>query len=278
MKTASKTATVLLFGFLAFAQTRDFKFSLVDKSIVLKRIEEVPAKNEQRAAKIKELFSEVGCSQELSEQPVKHSRFSNILCRLPGDTDEVVIVGAHYDQISPAQGIMDNWSGASLLASLYQSLASRKRRHTFLFVSFCEEEHGLIGSAFFAGQMTKEQVAKTEAMVNLDTLGLSPTKVWISAADKDLIKYLAIAAESLKLPVHRMDTDGVGTSDSESFASKHIPRITIHSITQKTLGILHSRADTIKQLRPDDYYDTYHLIAGYLAYLDEVLQPRTGHK
>jgi hypothetical protein len=219
MKTASKTATVLLFGFLAFAQTRDFKFSLVDKSIVLKRIEEVPAKNEQRAAKIKELFSEVGCSQELSEQPVKHSRFSNILCRLPGDTDEVVIVGAHYDQM-----------------------------------------------------------AKTEAMVNLDTLGLSPTKVWISAADKDLIKYLAIAAESLKLPVHRMDTDGVGTSDSESFASKHIPRITIHSITQKTLGILHSRADTIKQLRPDDYYDTYHLIAGYLAYLDEVLQPRTGHK
>jgi hypothetical protein len=109
-------------------------------------------------------------------------------------------------------------------------------------------------------------------------LGLSPTKIWISAADKDLVKYMTVTAGTLKLPVSRMDVDKVGSTDSESFAPKKIPRITIHSLTQETLPVLHSKRDTIKELHPDDYYDTYHLVAGYLAYLDTVLQPRTPGK
>jgi putative aminopeptidase FrvX len=256
---------VALACFSALGQTK-FSFSLVDKAVVLKRIQEVPIKNEDRESRIKALFAEVGCGDALTEQAVKHTKFPNILCRLPGETDEVIIVGAHYDQISPAQGIIDNWSGASLLSSLYQSLAGKKRHHTFLFIAFCEEEHGTVGSEFFASHMTQDEVAKTEAMVNMDTLGLSPTKIWISAADKDLVKYMTVTAGTLKLPVSRMDVDKIGSTDSESFAPKKIPRITIHSLTQETLPVLHSKRDTIKELHPDDYYDTYHLVAGYLAY------------
>jgi putative aminopeptidase FrvX len=263
---------------VVLAQTK-FSFSLVDKAVVLKRIQEVPVKNEDREARVKALFAEVGCGGDaLTEQPVKHTKFPNIICRLPGETDEVIIVGAHYDQISPAQGIIDNWSGASLLSSLYQSLAGKKRHHTFLFIAFCEEERGMVGSGFYVGHMTKEELAKTQAMVNMDTLGLSATKIWINAADKDLVKYMAASAQSLQLPVSRMDVDNVGSTDSQSFAAKHIPAITIHSLTQKTLRVLHSPFDTVKQLHPDEYYDTYHLVAGYLAYLDSVLQPRVPGK
>jgi len=49
-------------------------------------------------------------------------------------------------------------------------------------------------------------------------------------------------------------------------------------LTQETLRVLHSDADTLKQLHADDYYDTYRLLSGYLAYLDETLQPRTTEK
>jgi putative aminopeptidase FrvX len=256
------------------AQT-PINFHQVDKEMVLARIHDVPSKNSDRQQKVKALFGQVGCSEMVSEQKVKHSDYSNVICRLPGATEEVIIVGAHFDKVVNGTGAIDNWSGASLLASLYQSLAGTKRHHTFLFIAFCEEELGLVGSDFYASHMSKEDIDRTEAMINLDTLGLSPTKVWVHRADKNLVAALASVAQALKLPVTEMDVERVGSTDSESFAGKHIPRVTIHSLTQNTFPILHSKEDTLKQLHPEEYYDTYRLLSGYLAYLDETLQPRT---
>jgi len=246
--------------------------------VVLARIQDVPAKNQDRQQRVKALFAEAGCQEPIGEQKVAHSNYSNIICRLPGETEEVIIVGAHFDKVEHGTGAIDNWSGASLLASLYESLAGTKRHHTFLFIAFCEEELGLLGSEFYASRMTKDDVGRTEAMINLDTLGLSPTKVWVHRADKNLVSALASVAQALKLPASEMDVERVGSADSESFAGKKIPRITIHSLTRETFPILHSNQDTIKQLHPDDYYDTYRLVSGYLAYLDLTLQPRTAGK
>jgi putative aminopeptidase FrvX len=246
-------------------------FDLVGKDVVQQRVEDVPRKNSDRELRIKQLFHEVGCASTISEQPVKRSRLPNVVCILPSESDEAIIVGAHYDQISPAQGIIDNWSGASLLASLYQGLKSEKRHHTFLFIAFTDEELGLVGSEFYAGHMSREEVARTRAMVNLDSLGLSPTKVWVHRADPELVAALLTVAGAMKLPVSEVDVERVGSADSESFASRHIRRITIHSVTQETFRVLHSSRDTVKELNFDDYYDSYHLLSGFLAYLDQRL-------
>jgi putative aminopeptidase FrvX len=264
-------------GTLAPAQTK-ISFHPVDKEVVLARIRDVPQRNTARQQKVKALFVEAGCGSLVSEQRVKHSDYANVICTLPGDTDETVIVGAHFDKVVRGTGAIDNWSGASLLASLYQTLAGTKRHHTFLFVAFCEEEMGLVGSDFYASNMSKEDIARTEAMINLDTLGLSPTKVWVHRADKELVAALAAVAHGLGLPAAEMDVERVGSADSESFSGKHIPRITIHSLTAQTFPVLHSNRDTLEQLHPDDYYDTYRLMCGYLVYLDETLQPRKHDK
>jgi hypothetical protein len=105
-------------------------------------------------------------------------------------------------------------------------------------------------------------------MINMDTLGLSYTRVWVHRADRDLVQALLSVSASMKLPVGEVDVEAVGSTDSESFADKHIPRITVHSLTQQTLRVLHSPSDTLQQLHPDEYYDTYRLLQGYLAYLD----------
>lgn len=220
---------------------------------------------------MKELFREAGCGDSISELPVKTSRLPNVMCVLPGDSDQVIIVGAHYDQISPAQGIIDNWTGASLLASLYEGLKNQKRHHTFYFIAFTDEERGMVGSAFYANHMPQAEVSKIRAMVNLDSLGLSPTKVWVHHADHMLVVALMALSNAMKLPVAEVDVERVGSSDSESFASRHIPRITIHSVTQETFRVLHSSRDTVKELKFEDYYDSYHLLTGYLAYLDQTL-------
>lgn len=65
-----------------------------------------------------------------------------------------------------------------------------------------------------------------------------------------------------------MNVEQVGSTDSESFAAKKVPSITFHSLTQATLGVLHSDKDNFSAMRMDDYYESYRLLCGYLLYLD----------
>ena len=194
---------------------------------------------------------------------------------LPGETHEVIVVGAHTDKVpSAGDGVVDNWSGASLLPSLLFSLSGQKRHHTFVFVGFTGEERGLIGSEYYVDHLSPDERDHIEAMVNMDSLGLTPTKVWASHADKALLDALASVAAASKLPVSTVNVDKLGTTDSESFASYHIPRITLHSVTPEKMQVLHSADDTMLAINLDDYYDSYRLIAGYLGYLDGVLTPK----
>jgi len=119
--------------------------------------------------------------------------------------------------------------------------------------------------------MTSEQVAATDAMVNMDTLGLAPSEIWMSHSEKWLIQMLAQVAKATNLPVSGMDVDKIGSSDSEQFAKRNIPRITVHSLTQEAwnANILHTTNDRISKIKMDDYYQTYQLLAAYLAFLDQ---------
>jgi hypothetical protein len=245
-------------------------FAPLERPILLERVKDAPAGDSQRATRIKELFVEAGCNGNfLQEQPASAAAAPNIICELPGTSDASVIVGAHYDRNSSAGRPFDNWSGASLLPALYQSLRGQKRRHTFIFVAFADQGSDLAGAEFFASRMTAPERRRTEAMINLDVLGLSPTKVWTSHSDKDLVHDLVVMVYSLKLPASQIDMETAGATDSEPFSARHIPRITIHSLTQQNLE------GAITPFRPNNYYDTYRLLCGYLAYLDVTLKPRS---
>jgi hypothetical protein len=267
----------LLFCSLAAAQV---EFRRVDRGVVESRLKDFAAKNDEREAEIKKLFAESGCKDSrLSEQTVRGKLPPNVICVLPGQTDEVIVVGAHTDKVDAGDGVLDNWSGASLLPSLYQSLNAKPRRHTYVFIGFTGEEKGLVGSDCYVHHLSPEQRAKITAMVNMDTLGVGPTKVWASHADKALLRALSQTAAGMKLPLAGVNVDRVGSTDSESFVRFKIPRITIHSITQETWPILHSNRDRLSAVKMDDYYNTYLLLAGYLAYLDTYLAqaaPATG--
>jgi hypothetical protein len=69
-----------------------------------------------------------------------------------------------------------------------------------------------------------------------------------------------------------MNVDSFGNSDGQSFKARHIPIITLHSVTTETLKILHTKRDNLSVVKLDDYYDSYRLIAGYLAMLDSALK------
>ena len=246
----------------------------VTPATIQERLDLYKGNDTTREATLVKLFSEAGCSTAgLSEQPVPSRKQPNVICVLPGTTQATIVVGGHFDHVAAGDGIADNWSGASLLASLFQSLTDSPRKHTFVFVGFTGEEEGLVGSAFYVKHLAKDQLANIEAMINLDTLGLSSTEVWVSQSDPLLVNRLAAIARSLKLPISGMNVNGFGRSDEESFIEKRVCTITIHSVTPETAHVLHSSSDNPTAIRFSDYYDTYRLLASYLAVLDTVEAP-----
>ena len=274
MQKPKRPALLLILFFIALltAQAQQISYHRVEQNTVEERLKAAAGRNSERRTRLHTLFEQAGCKGEaLSEPPVKGSSQPNVVCRLAGDSDSVIIVGAHFDKVDAGEGVVDNWSGASLLPSLFESLESEPRRHTFIFVGFTDEEKGLVGSEQYASHLTPAEREKVRAMINLDSLGLSSTKVWLSRADKGLAAALNNVAYSMKLPLGAVNVEQVGTSDSESFAKRQIPSLTIHSVTQETFPVLHTSKDTLTAIHMDDYYATYRLLAAYLSYIDQKL-------
>jgi len=261
---------VLMLLLCAASPAQKVQFTPAEKAAVLERMKTIPETNAARAEKLKELFSNAGCNgKSLVEQKVDGVDTPNIICRLGIENEDTVIVGAHYDRNSSALRPLDNWSGAAILPALYQSLRNRKRSHSFLFVAFADSGANPVGAQFFVNHLGRTQLERAEAMINVDALGLSPTKIWSAHSDKDLVHSLIVMVYALKLSASQIDMAAAGTTDSDPFAAQHIPQITIHSLTQQNVT-----TGATTQFRPNNYYDTYRLLCGYLAYLDQTLKPR----
>jgi hypothetical protein len=254
------------------AAEQTLRFGLVPREKVEERLGQYHGANIERETTLKKLFAEAGCGEHLSEQPVRF-RPPNLICYLPGSSDRFIIVGAHFDRVLSGDGVADNWSGASLLPSLYEAIKVEPRQHTYVFVAFTAEEQGLIGSRYYVRQMTHEQISATDAMVNLDTLGLDSTNVWIGHSNQELVKALAYVGMLINSPVKGIDFEQVGSTDSESFSERKIRSLTVHSLNQKNhdAGILHGPKDNLLAMHLDDYYETYRLLSAYLVYLDHGL-------
>ena len=120
---------------------------------------------------------------------------NNVLAWLPGQTDEYVIIGAHYDHLgrgnfdslAPSQigqihpGADDNASGTAGVLELARLLAPQRGqlKRSILFMDFAGEELGLLGSAAWVQNPTRP-LAKAVAMINMDMIGrIKDDKVYI---------------------------------------------------------------------------------------------------
>jgi len=261
---------IVILALLPVCYAQKIKFSPLPESTIVGRREPVPAVAE-RQARMEELFRLAGCQGDaMTEQKIPSLPEANVICRLPGKSHEIIVIGANY-----GQAVLDNWNAAALLPSIYQALTHRKRRHTFLFVAFADENRSLGGSEFFINHMDQAELSHTEAMVNLDSLGFSPTKVSTQHSDADLVKSLIVTVYLLKRSISQVDLSRAVKTDSESFEAKHIPRITLHSLTlPEVTGPQDSGPSSLHRFRPDNYYDSYYLASGFLSYLDTTLKPR----
>ena len=251
-----------------WGQPATLRFDKLKPLVIQQRLENLSSKLSVRRATLEALFREVGCGGEnLTEQKVPGSSAPNIICTLPGE-GSTIVVGGHFDLVEKGNGAVDDWSGAVLLPSLYESFKNQPRTHTYVFVAFAAEEAGLHGSQEYVKKLSKAQKSGIAAMVNLECLGLGPPRVWASRANKHLLDGYARVASALGIAAQAGNVEKVGDDDSHPFLDAKIPVLTVHSITSQNFPILHTTRDQVSAIHPDEYYDSYRLIAAYLIFLD----------
>lgn len=95
---------------------------------------------------------------------------ANVVGELPGGSEEIVVIGAHYDTQLESHGYCDNGSGISALVNMARSWRSLDLHRTIVFIAFADEEHGSPGATDWCRRHA-ELLERTVAMVNLDALG-----------------------------------------------------------------------------------------------------------
>jgi hypothetical protein len=145
------------------------------------------------------------------------------------------------------------------------------RKHSFEFVGFAAEEKGLVGSRAYLKSLTKEDRANIDAVITMDSLGLSPIKCWPNGSTLRLIMVAKAIADGLKIDFSGVNVDRVGSTDSATFKAAKIPVLSLHSVTQETWQTINSRRDVWSAVSWKDYYDAHKLISALLVYLDQTL-------
>ena len=95
-----------------------------------------------------------------------------------GDPNHVVVVGAHLDSVPAGPGINDDGSGTATLLAEAQEIADGhyNLRNKIRFAWWGAEEEGLIGSSYYAHNLSQAEVDKIDVMLDYDMLS-SPNYV-----------------------------------------------------------------------------------------------------
>jgi aminopeptidase YwaD len=96
----------------------------------------------------------------------------NIIAEIPGQTDEWVVLSAHYDGQSLGQAAMDNGSGTIAALEAFRQLAPYvpNFRRGLRVIFFTLEHWGLLGSRLYVRDQSKEDLRKIAFALNLDTV------------------------------------------------------------------------------------------------------------
>lgn len=230
-------------------------------------LELVPCSDGKRLNAVKELFKRQGAEEsEVSTDDFGGVR--NLVVKKKGKSDEIVIVGAHYDKVDVGCGAIDNWSGIVILADIYRTMRRLETQKTYLFVAFGKEEPGLIGSKAMASAIENDKLDNYCAMVNFDSFGFTYPQALGNISDASLKELARKTSDELKIPFGEANILNAG-SDSASFRSRKIPAITLHGVSNNWTKFLHTPEDKFSNVNAESVYIGYRHGLAFLAKVDQ---------
>ncbi len=161
------------------------------------------------------------------------------------ETDEFIIVSAHYDHlgIGPAinndriyNGVLDNAMGVAALIEISRQLYKirTKLNRSIIFIATTGEEKGLLGSTYYVDHPIVP-LYKTVANINIDGIAyLDDFKsiISIGANLSDLEKLVRQTSEEYKINISKIpkefyESEAFNRSDQIAFAKAGIPSVLI---------------------------------------------------
>lgn len=120
----------------------------------------------------------------------------NLIIELPGDSEDIIYLVAHYDKtdanpfafvslllngaldslISPtftSDGAIDNASGVSVILQLASELSSKQHHYTYRIFFPGSEETGLRGSRAHVARLGDEERQRIKYVINVDSVGVT---------------------------------------------------------------------------------------------------------
>jgi len=139
------------------------------------RDERHPENLDQVAAYIKNEFSQTGAFVSEQVYRVQGNSYRNVIAHLGPETEERIIVGAHYDTCGPLPGADDNASGVAGLLELARLLKPQELKVRVELVAFSTEEPPYFGTtgmgSYVHAESLRQQNVRVRAMFSLEMIG-----------------------------------------------------------------------------------------------------------
>ncbi len=218
-----------------------------------------------------------------SQNPVR-----NVAGLLRGESDELIVVGAHYDHLGLGgvgslfsesageihNGADDNASGTAALLQIAHDLSLEPRRRNVLFLAFAGEELGLLGSRHYVDRPLYA-LENTIAMLNMDMIGRSSGDLMVGGVGtaREFRTILEELDEASPLGFRYAETP-LSPSDHLPFAEKGVPVLFFFSGLH---GDYHKPSDDSEKIDYQRTFQVAEVVKGVLRALDGIdLEPAPG--
>jgi hypothetical protein len=129
----------------------------------------------QAAEFIEQSFSAAGLPPRRDSYDLRNRACHNIEAEVRGASNDIIVIGAHYDSVVGTPGANDNGTGVAAMLALARRVAQRQPEKTLRFVAFVNEEPPYfqtkeMGSLVYAARC-KARNDRIVAMISLETIG-----------------------------------------------------------------------------------------------------------
>jgi Zn-dependent M28 family amino/carboxypeptidase len=200
----------------------------------------------------------------------------NVVAELRGESNEAIIVSAHYDSVWRGPGVIDNATGIEGVRRIAEELAGHGHMRSLIFIGFAAEEIGCVGSRswIFDAEVTGE-LKRIKAIVNLDCIAHGD-RLELLASPQALSDRLTRFAEELGLGErYDLDTGPAGPGvDAFPFHEKGIPAASISHFGYPEYHLPSERLELVDEQRLADSVEVATLLVESL--LEQPVEPVKG--
>lgn len=110
---------------------------------------------------------------------------NNIIIDIKGKSDQIIMLGAHYDSVEFGPGINDNGTGVAILLELMRQIKQLEQgvAHNVRIAFWDSEENGVEGSRYYVDQLTAQEKAPIQYYINVDMVGTKGAKILLLDGD-----------------------------------------------------------------------------------------------